>query len=333
MSGSRGSFASWLTAPPPPAAIQVSSQRVSVVVLSQHGASRAITAHAQEPLAPGVVTPALNGVNVHDGAALTAALKAALDRVAPRPRRAALVLPDSAVKVSLLRFEKIPKGQDLEQLIRWQMRKAAPFRIEDAQVSWSEGADVAGGGREYVVEVARRDVIESYERACEAAGAHTGIVDIASLNLVNAVLATQASAGSGDWLLVHVAWDYATLVVVRDGRVIFFRSRPTEAGAHDMTDLVHQTAMYYEDRLGGGAFTRVVLSGASSDPQQGDFLRRQIGERLGTNVYVLDVTGAVALRDRIAASPDLLDTLAPAVGVLLRDRAATPARPSGERVA
>jgi hypothetical protein len=45
---------------------------------------------------------------------------------------------------------------------------------------------------------------------------------------------------------------------------------------------------------------------------------------------VLDVTGTVALRDRIVASPDLLDALAPAVGVLLRDRAA---RGSGERVA
>ena len=36
--------------------------------------------------------------------------------------------------------------------------------------------------------VARRDIIESYERACEAAGVHPGIVDLATVNLVNAVL-------------------------------------------------------------------------------------------------------------------------------------------------
>ena len=44
-------------------------------------------------------------------------------------------LPDTVGKLSLVRFEKVPaKAQDLDQLIRWQVRKAAPFKIEDAQV-------------------------------------------------------------------------------------------------------------------------------------------------------------------------------------------------------
>ena len=50
------------------------------------------------------------------------------------------MLPDTAAKLSLLRFEKVPaKAQDLDQLIRWQVRKAAPFKIEDAQVAWVAG--------------------------------------------------------------------------------------------------------------------------------------------------------------------------------------------------
>ena len=118
---------------------------------------------------------ALNAVNVHDAAALTAAIRAALDKLSPRPRRIALVLPDTVAKVSLIRFEKVPaKAQDLDQLIRWQVRKAAPFRIEDAQVSWVPGVALDGGGREFVVTVARKDLIAGYERACEAAGAHAG---------------------------------------------------------------------------------------------------------------------------------------------------------------
>ena len=50
------------------------------------------------------------------------------------------------------------------------------------------------GGREYVVTVARRDIIESYERACEAAGAYPGIVDLATVNLINAVLGADGRA-------------------------------------------------------------------------------------------------------------------------------------------
>jgi hypothetical protein len=331
----------WLTSPPPPAAVEISARRVSVVALSSQRGVVTVTGQSSELLPEGLVTPGLNAVNVHDAAALAAVVRAAVDRIAPRPRRVALLLPDTIAKVSLLRFEKVPaKAQDLEQLIRWQVRKAAPFRIEDAQVSWIEGAASPDGGREYLALVARRDIVESYERACDAAGVQAGIVDIVSTNLVNAFLATTSSAtagapsagagppraaASGDWLLVHTAPDYATIVVVRDGVVIFFRNRPSDGLPPDMGDLVHQTAMYYEDRLGGTAFDRVVLAGGSSfDSGMAERGRRQVEERLGVRVETLDVRSGVTLRDRITAGPELLDALAPAVGVLLRDRAGSP---------
>jgi type IV pilus assembly protein PilM len=315
-------LAQWLASPPPPAAVEISARRVSVVAMASHGDTVTVTGQSSELLPAGAVTPALNAGNVHDPDALAAAVKAAVDRISPRPKRAALLLPDSIAKVSLVRFEKVPaKAQDLEQLIRWQVRKAAPFRIEDAQVSWIDGETAPDGSRHYLVLVARRDIVESYERACDAAGVQAGIVDIVSTNLVNAVLATAPASGSGDWLLVHVAPDYSTIIVVRNGQAIFFRNRPSEGLPPDMGDLVHQTAMYYEDRLGGASFARVVFAGGSSfDSGLAEQGRRQIEERLGVRVEPLDVRSGVTLRDRITAGPELLDALAPAVGVLLRDR-------------
>ena len=308
--------ASWLASPPPPAAVEVTAARVTAVAVSNQGSTRIVSAYASETLPPGAVEPALNALNVHDRAALAAAIRSTLQHLGGRVRRVALVLPDSIAKVSLIRFDKVPeKASDLDQLIRWQVRKAAPFRIEDAQVTWQPGA-AAGGGREYLVTVARRDIVQGYEQACEAAGVHAGIVDLASFNLVNAVLASGTAAG--DWLLVHVAADYATLAVVRGGDVVFFRNR-SAATDHDLVDLVHQTAMYHEDRLGGGGFARVVLAGASVlGAAETDRLRRMLEERAGVSVETVDFRTAVAMRDRIAAGPELLDALAPSLGVLLR---------------
>jgi Tfp pilus assembly PilM family ATPase len=310
--------------PPPSAAVEISARRVAVAVIAQHGGTRVLSGYGAEPVPPGAVEPALNAPNIHDPAALATAIRSALDKLPARPKRIALVLPDSVGKLSLLRFEKIPeKMQDLDQLIRWQVRKSAPFKIEDAQVAWVPGTLLPGGGREYVVTVARRDIIEGYERACEAAGAHPGIVDFATVNLINAVLGAEGRAAqSADWLLVHLAADYSTLAVVRGGDVIFFRTRPSERD-EDLADLVHQTAMYHEDRLGGGGFSRVVLAGASSrGAEPAERLRRELEARIGTRVQVLDFRGAVALRDRIAAAPELLDSLAPAIGVILREQVA-----------
>jgi len=310
----------FLVSPPPSVGVEIASDRVTAVSLARQGGGWIVSAHGTERLAPGVVTPALNAANIHDRRALTAALRSAFDKAGVRPRRIALVIPDSAAKISLLRFEKVPAAQDLDQLIRWQVRKAAPFKPEDAQISWVPAAPIPGGGREYLVTLARRDIIEGYMQACADAGAEAGLVDLASLNLVNAALASGTA--NGDWLIVHVAPDYATLTIVRDGELILFRSRQLEAEGV-LADAVHQTAMYHEDRLGGAKFARVVLSGVSArGAETGERVRRALEERMGVRVEALDFRGTAAMRDRIGASPDLLDTLAPAVGVILRERVA-----------
>jgi Tfp pilus assembly PilM family ATPase len=298
----------WLSNRPPAAAVEINPRRVTAAVISGHGGARVLSSYAGEPLPPGAVDASLNAINVHDPAALTAAIRIVLDRLPSRPRRIALVLPDTVGKLSLVRFEKVPaKAEDLDQLIRWQVRKAAPPE----------------GGREFVVTVARRDIIESYERACEAAGAYPGIVDLATMNLINAVLATDGRAvPSADWLLVHIAADYSTMAVVRGADVISFRARSSEQD-DDLADLVHQTAMYHEDRLGGGGFARVVLAGASLRGAEAvDRLRRELEGRLGIRVDPLDLRGAVTMRDRIAVAPELLDSLAPAIGLILREQVA-----------
>ena len=339
--GRRSFFGRLFTSPPPVTALDIGSRRVAAVSVVAHGGALLVGGYAREPLPAGAVTPALNAPNVHDPAALAAAIEAALDGLTPRPRRVSLVLPDSVGKVSLLRFDKVPpKAMDLDQLVRWQVRKSAPFKSEDAQIAYVPGVALPGGGREYIVTIARRDIIESYERACEAAGAQAGIVDLASLNLVNAVLASQSAAAApgadssalrapqgrpehkGDWLLLHVTAEDGTLAVVRGADLVFFRHRSAATG-EDLIDLVHQTAMYHEDRLGGGGFSRVILAGGSSrGAEQAERLRRLLEERAGTRVEPLDFRGAVALRDRIAAPPDLLDTLGAPLGLILRERVA-----------
>jgi len=226
--------------------------------------------------------------------------------------------------VSLVRFEQVPaRTADLDQLVRWQVRKAAPFAIEEAQVSYVPGQR-ATDGQEFIVSLARRDVVEEYEALCADAGAHAGVVDLATFNVVNVVLAGSAPS-LVDWLLVNVAPDYASIAIMRGEHLIFFRNRAAETEG-TLADLVHQTAMYYEDRLEGAGFGRVLLAGAAGAgaAQAGDIehLRRSLQERLATPVETVDPRAAAGLTDRIVAAPALLDTLAPLVGLLLRGREA-----------
>src|SRR5204862_418652 len=84
------------------------------------------------------------------------------------------------------------------------LRETAPFPIEEGQVSFVPGV-TAADGREFIVAVARRDVVAEYEALCAEAGAHAGLVDLSTFNVINAVLA--GGAPSNDWLLVNIAAD------------------------------------------------------------------------------------------------------------------------------
>jgi type IV pilus assembly protein PilM len=306
-----------LSSPGPPHAVEIAARRVTVVAVRHEGGRPVVSASATEPLAPGVVTPGLAHPNIRDAETVGGALTRALDRAGLRPKRVGLVIPDAAARVSIVRFDTVPpRSQDLDELVRWQVGKGAPFRIEEGQLSYVPGAAVGTGGREFVSVLVRRDVVEEYEAVCARAGMHAGLVDIASFNVVNAVLASGTGTGGSDWLLVHVTPEDTTLAIVRAGNLIFFRNRPATEGS--LEDLVHQTAMYYEDRLGGRGLGRVIVAGGSDGS---DALRRALEDRLRVSVETIDPRHAAGLRDRVSASAELLDAIAAPVGLIVRDTA------------
>ncbi|MBI4477992.1 MAG: hypothetical protein HY654_12515, partial [Acidobacteria bacterium] len=250
---------SFLSAPAPTVAIEVSATTVSGVAASPRGSTWTITAHATETLPAGAITPALNASNVHDKGSACGAVQRVIAALGVRRPRVALVVPDPVAKVSLVRFDSVPaRPDDLDQLVRFHVRKSAPFRIEDAQVTHAPGVRLPDGGCEYIVALARRDVVSEYEGLATAAGAYPGLVDLSCFNVINAVLASSG-APAGDWLLVHVRPEYASVAILRGTDLRFFRNRSGDS-EDSLADLVHQTAMYHEDRLGGTGIERVILS-------------------------------------------------------------------------
>jgi Tfp pilus assembly PilM family ATPase len=311
-----------LEAPLPTAAVEIASTHVAAAVVETRGGRPVVAAQAAEALPAGVLAPSLSAQNVINTAAVGDAVGRVLERIG-RPRRIGLIVPDQVARVSIVRFEQVPdKVQDLAQLIRWQVRKSAPFPIEEGQVSYLPGRRDAGDpntppGHEFIVTLARQAVIRGYEEVCAAAGAQAGLVDIATFNVIN--LALASAPPSGDWLLVNVAGDAASIALMRGEHLMFFRTRAADADG-TLADLVHQTSMYYEDRLRGSGFTHAMISGLSTSepPGDADRMRRLLEERLGMPVQPLNVFGPVSLTDRIAADPALADTLAAPLGLLVR---------------
>ena len=116
---------------------------------------------------------------------------------------------------------------------------------------------------------------------------------------------------------MHVTAGSGSIVILRDGEVIFFRNR-AESSDDSLPDLVHQTAMYYEDRLEGRGFARVLITGGGDGTPAGAFdeVRRQVDARLGVRTETVDPRRIAPFSDRIGADPAMLNMMAPLVGVL-----------------
>jgi Tfp pilus assembly PilM family ATPase len=311
-------LASWLASPPPDAAVEISPERVAVATMAGRGSDLVVQGYASEPLPAGAVVPSLTAHNVVDRPRTVAALRAALDRLGSRPRRVALVVPDLAARVALMRFDQVPaRREDFDQLVRWQLKKSAPFPLDDACVTYSAGKPPATGA-EFIVVMARREIVREYEGVCDEVGAYAGLVDLATLSVINLFVASPG-APAGDWLIVHMQPDYTSLAIMRGEHVIFYRSR-AQGDDDGLADLVHQTVMYYQDRLSGQGFARVLLGGSGRVAGLADAARRSLEERLGASVESIDPTRVVSLRDRIGVTPELMDGLAPLAGMLLRTR-------------
>lgn len=306
----------WLQTPPPSLGLHVDAARVTAVLIESTGASQVVRAVGSSAVPAGALVPSLTAHNVLQRDPLLQAIREALDQVGGRHKRVALALPDTAAKVSLLPLEAVPtSARDLEQLIRLQLRKAIPFPIEDAQVTWAMGP-TRGSGATIVATAMRRAVVEEYEGLCAAVGLHAGTVDLATFNVVNLAL-LGAGGGAGDALLVHVTPGYASVAVVRDGELLFFRTRPADPG-EPVADVVHQTRMFYEDRLSGQGFSRVLLVAGPDVPQR-DVLARDIEVRLDARVTPLALEGVAGFGDRLSASEALVGQIAPPAGLVLRE--------------
>jgi Tfp pilus assembly PilM family ATPase len=323
----RGAFAP----PGVTAALEISATHVSVATVEWERAGPRLTHHARRPLPDGALTPHLTSDNIRDRDAVVAAVRNVLDQLPKRPAQVGLAVPDSVAKVSFVQLEQVPaRRADLHRLVAWQVKKAVPFRMEEAQMAYTSGAPHGERGRQFVVTLVRRDIVQAYESVCADAGVHAGVVDLTSFNLINTVL-TAPTDDDADWLFMYLAPEYCTLAILRGEHLIFFRNRPASEDAM-LTDLVYQTAMYYEDHLarnGARGLTRSVLVDATSAAAQGTSapsadggrIRRMLEERLHTRVN--DVWSDPGLRWGTEIAPSMISSLAAPVGLLLRGRVAT----------
>jgi type IV pilus assembly protein PilM len=279
-----------------------------------------LTAVARADLAEGAIVPGLKVGNLVDKAAVTSAVRRALDAVAgtgrERLRDVTVVVPDSSVRVLFVDFDQLPsKAAEALPVVRFRLKKLLPFDADDAMVSYQVMSSQKDSIKLLAVAMPKA-VLEEYESVVLAAGYLPGAVlpsTLAALagldELTSPVLVVNAGTGAvttaivqGETLLLHrsmdMSWNTST-------------GANASAGATSTLPLVDRESTAQEwaqqEPLGPGGWDRFEAEAAMQTSVVETAVVRERGSRVAAREVAQAVSVAAAyFEDSLQRSPDQL---------------------------
>jgi len=314
----------------PPVAIEIDRGQLTLVRVRPRGRAKpSLEAFRVQPAPEHAVGASIFRPNLGSLGEMTAQAKDLLEKSGTRAGKMSLILPDNLAKVSIVTLPERPANRkQLNELLRFKLRRSVPFRLEDAVVSsWA----LPGQGPEahLLVAVMLRSVVEQYEAAFQAVGARPGLVDLCTPSLFN--LARQelarAVAGGSDAALLNCTRNYFTLMIVRADRVVFYRCKTYAGGEEEDTSArlavmgreLASSFSYYEEKLSGGGVGTVFVRAISPEFDEVAALLERIG--IGS-VRAIDPSAAFDIPARAAMGARDGQRLAPALGAAFGRNAA-----------
>jgi len=216
------------------------------------------------PFEPGTLVVSPVEDNIHKAEAASATLKyiAPLDTSRKR-RRAALILPDYAARVSVLDFDSFPSSPEEQlSLIRFRLKKTLPFDIDSAAVSYFAQPAEKGAAIEVVAVIVALEIIARYEALFRAMNFHPGEVTTSALAALH--LCPPATRPDAVNVVAKLSAKTLTVMVLRGDTLKLFRCVALEKVTEEQILAVLQpTFSYVEDELAAPA-ERLTLCGFPS---------------------------------------------------------------------
>lgn len=180
--------------------------------------------------------------DIHSDAAALAEL---LGRITPAPsanrrRAAALILPDSAARVTLMDFDQFPrKAEDQQALIRFRLKRTLPFDVDAAILRYHQQS--RGGSKvDLTVTAIAVETLAPYETAFRNASFHPGFITTASLSAAN--------LASNDAVTLRLSGSTLTLSFFEGQTLRLHRCIELQSLAlEELLNVVDPTLAYLED--------------------------------------------------------------------------------------
>ena len=185
--------------------------------------------------------------NVLRPESMARAVREVTGEAAGRKRRTtAVILPDYAGRTTVLDFDSFPaKAEERETLVKFRLRKAVPFDIDSAAVSYFAQARAGSKKVDVVASSMSLETLARYEAPFRAAGLHVGFVTTSLLAALHAV------PDAGCQVVVKLNGTVLALAVTDGGALRLLRTiELPEASPDAIAEHLIPTLIFIEDEWG-----------------------------------------------------------------------------------
>ena len=253
--------------PPPAMAFEISEAGIAAARIGSHAELEF------QPFRPGTVTVSPLKENIADPDEFILAVRSLSATQAARKRKdAALILPDYSARIAVLDFDQFPSdAKEQAALIRFRVKRAVPFDVDSAAVSYYPQSGEKGH-MDVVVVVTPLEIVARYEAPFRTAGMNPGLVTMSSL------AALELAPEAGLSVLAKLT-GRALTVLVRDKSTLKL-ARCVELPSSelpDLADVLIPTFVYIEDNLGRRAENLILCGFGSRTEDAAQFFGNELG--------------------------------------------------------
>lgn len=260
-------------------ALDISSTRVKLLVLSGEPGNYQIDAYASENLPAGAMTDS----QVAEPELISQTVNRTVQRSGTRLRQAAVAVSGSAVISKIIDMPATLTEDEIEQQIGFEADQYIPYPVEEVSLDFQVlGPNEQDSEMNRVLLAAcRRDTVEMHQAALEMAGVHARIVDVEGYALQNAcqLLAKQMpDEGMGRTVaVVDVGASNTVVNVLHDMETIYAREQAF--GGHQLLDDIQR---HYDLESADEALTK--LRAGELDADLGEIILPPFADQLAQQI-------------------------------------------------
>lgn len=222
--------------------------------------------------------------NIVDPDMFTETVRTAFESINGRISYAGLSLPNKVAKISILKFEDLPKDdEDIQRMISWQIKKTLRYPEENEKISYYKLEKDEEGKQKLFVTMGNRDVLKQYELLFKKIKIRAKTIRPASINQFNFFANELPHQGTVTYVGVYS--NYFVFFVFEDDLLQFCRGVKKGFLDKDFFAEVDRTFQHYMNLNPEKEIEKIYIGSAVASYHE---LRENFANLTNSQVSVMD---------------------------------------------